>query len=664
MPAPDGRPISGANAASRRRAGRGESIVTLRGVLVGALMCALIGVAGPYWTFYLHSSTLFLDYSVGGAAFLLFVLVLLVNGGLGAAWRRVALSGRELVVVTAMMLVGGAVTTMGLVGYLIPNITAPYYLATAQNGWKNQLWPHLAGWMSPLDPNGGTTAIEKFFRGIGPDEPIPWQPWLRPLLIWAVFLAALYLCMTGLMAIMRKQWADYEHLSYPIAQVPQALCSAAESPWRAPSILADWLFWAGCALPVLIGSLKGLHHYFPVVPTITTSTLLSGLGPIRLLIYLSFAVLGFTFLIPNRVAFSVWSLSITSLLARSWMKTYGFELQENIGPYGASTYPLMAHVCMGGMLVFIGSGLWFARHHLRRVLRCATGRGDAGYDAGEPCTYRAALLAVGSGFAVMVVWMAFGGLSLLHGAALAAVALLIFFGLTRVVAQCGVAVTIAPMTAPSFMISTFGAGAFSREGLGMVAMSTTWCGDIRTSVMGSAAHGMFMARREARGLLWALLLAAGVTFVAACALTIWLGYRHGAVNLHNWFFIGGPRALFDPALLHMKTGGPTNLAGLGWTGVGAGLMLLLVLAQRTLFWWPVHPVGLIICSVYWTDLLWFSIFLAWFSKLLVLKLGGSGLYARARVFFLGMIMGQFAVAGLWAIVDTLTGSTNNSIFWV
>jgi hypothetical protein len=48
----------------------------------------------------------------------------------------------------------------------------------------------------------------------------------------------------------------------------------------------------------------------------------------------------------------------------------------------------------------------------------------------------------------------------------------------------------------------------------------------------------------------------------------------------------------------------------------------------------------------------------------VLKLGGSGLYARARVFFLGMIMGQFAVAGIWAIVDTLTGSTNNSIFWV
>ena len=94
------------------------------------------------------------------------------------------------------------------------------------------------------------------------------------------------------------------------------------------------------------------------------------------------------------------------------------------------------------------------------------------------------------------------------------------------------------------------------------------------------------------------------------------------------------------------------------------LMLALVTAQRMLFWWPIHPVGFIICSVFWTDVLWFSILLAWLLKLLVLKLGGSTLYAKARQFFLGMIMGQFAVAGVWALVDTITSSTNNSIFWI
>jgi hypothetical protein len=662
MAGADGVPTSGATQAGA--GGPDDSIVTPRGVLLGALMCVAIGVADPYWTFYLHSSTLFLDYSVAGAVFLLFLLVLIVNGGVGMLWRRAALSERELLTVTGMMLVGGAITTMGLVGYLIPNITAPYYLATAQNDWNNQLWPYLAKWMSPLDPNGGTMAIAKYFKGVDAGDPIPWLPWVRPLLLWSLFLGALYACMSALMAIMRKQWVEYEHLSYPIAQVPEALCAAAASPWRKPSLLASWLFWAGCALPVVVGSLKGLNHYFPTVPAPTTSWWFSDLAPIPLIVYLSFAVLGFTFLIPNRVAFSVWSLNIVSFLIRCWMKSYGFEMVENLGPYGAAPYPVLAHVGMGGMLVFIAAGLWFARAHLARVFRCAMGTGNAGYDAGEPCSYRTALLAVLVGCGVMTVWMACGGLSPFHSAVLVVMALLVFFGLTRVVAQCGVAVTIAPLVAPSFMASTFGAAAFSHNGIGMVAMSTVWSGDIRTSVMGSAAHGMFLARRGARRLLWVLLLAALITFATACTLTIWLGYRYGASNLHAWFFVDGPRAVFESAIRNMGTGSSPNVAGLGWTGVGAGLMLALVTAQRMLFWWPIHPVGFIICSVFWTDVLWFSILLAWLLKLLVLKLGGSTLYAKARQFFLGMIMGQFAVAGVWALVDTITSSTNNSIFWI
>lgn len=93
-------------------------------------------------------------------------------------------------------------------------------------------------------------------------------------------------------------------------------------------------------------------------------------------------------------------------------------------------------------------------------------------------------------------------------------------------------------------------------------------------------------------------------------------------------------------------------------------MGLLVFAHRTLFWWPIHPVGFIICSVGWTDRLWLTIFLAWLAKLLLVKFGGGRAYRRARLFFLGMILGQFTVAGVWATVDTFTGAVGNSIFWI
>jgi hypothetical protein len=298
------------------------------------------------------------------------------------------------------------------------------------------------------------------------------------------------------------------------------------------------------------------------------------------------------------------------------------------------------------------------------VLRCALGLGERGYDSGEPSSYRAALLLLLVGSAVMAVWISRAGLRPVYSVLFVLVALLVFYGLTRVVAQCGVSVTIAPMIAPTFMASTFGSANFSPAGLGALSMSWVWCSDIRTSVMGSAAHGIYLARQRARGLLWALFPAAVITFATASVFTVWLGYRHGASNLHDWFFVSGPRYLFRWTVQEIGSGNPGNVQGLVWTGVGAFVMLLLVAAQRTLFWWPVHPVGFIICSVYWTDALWFSIFLAWATKLIIVKVGGQALYRKARRFFLGMILGQFAVAGTWAMVDTFAQSVGNSIFWI
>ena len=104
--------------------------------------------------------------------------------------------------------------------------------------------------------------------------------------------------------------------------------------------------------------------------------------------------------------------------------------------------------------------------------------------------------------------------------------------------------------------------------------------------------------------------------------------------------------------------------GFLWSGVGAAIMGGLILAQRSLLWWPIHPVGFIICSVYWTDVLWLTIFLAWAIKLAVTKIGGNKMLRAARIFFLGMILGQFTVASVWAIYDTFTGTINHRIFWV
>jgi len=725
----------------------GKAAFSVRAILLGAFMCLVIGVIGPYWGFYLHSSALFPDYSVGGAVFFLFLLVLLLNGVLALLWRRLAFRPGEFVVVTAMMLVGGAITTMGLTGYLVPNISAPYYLADHINQWEDNLWPHLPRWAAPLDADGGTNAIQLFYSGLseqpdiwagswGPSglaqtgrnfgavtSAMPWGTWLRPLALWAVFLVALYACMISLMAIVRKQWVDYERLTFPIAQVPQELCAAAAAPWKRASIFRSLLFWGGMAVPFVVGSLRGAHHYYDWVPTIPVATSIRGMGPMSLQIRLSFAVLGYAFLVPNHVAFSLWSLNLISFAFRSVLKAHGLEMQENLGLYGAVQSPLMAHQGMGAMIVFAVASVYFARRHLKRVVLCAVardrrkllglplgvacallvacalygtlaippvllfagvgvlvvplvwlaygvaarrlgGRAElANYDAGEPSSYGVSLAVLVVSLAVMTAWLVAAGLSLFFAVMFLGAALLIFYGLTRLIAQCGVSVTTAPMIAPVFITSTFGGANISTAGIAVLTQGWTWCSDIRTSVMSSSAHGMYLARRKAGGLLWLLVLAALITFFVSSLATVWLGYRYGAANLESWYFIKGPVHTYNWGLKEVSTNQPPNIAGHLWTLVGGVIMVGLTVAHRCLFWWPFHPVGFIVCSVDWMDRAWFTVFLAWALKAVITKAGGNKALRHARHFFLGMILGHFSVCGFWAIVDTITQSTGNSLFW-
>jgi len=735
-----------ATALDEQQVGRG--LLTVRSILLGAALCLVIGIAGPYWTFYLHSSTLFLDYSVGGAMFLLFLTLLFFNGLLGLLWRKAMLRPGELAVIMGMMMVGGALTTMGLTGYLIPTITVPYSQADSVNQWREKLWPHLPKWTAPLDPDGGIQSIILFdqgIKGVGPvlvkpwtlsglaqsvrnfvnlTRSMPWGPWIKPMAYWAIFLMALYACMISVMTLVRKQWIDYERLTYPIAQVPQELCATALGPWAPGSLLRNKIFWYGFAVPFVLGSLRALNKFYPWVPTVTQSINIMGVAPMRFHLYLSFAVLGFTFLIPNRVAFSLWSLNLLSYAFRVFLKKNALDVQANLGLYGAPGWPngsaIMAYQGMGAMLVFVAGSLYFARRHLKRALLCAiaedrfkllgaalglvagfvawralgsglqwallaaalaagciwglyatlinlTGlarKGDKDYDANEPSTYAAAFIMILLSMAVMTVWLTEAGLPPLYTVVFLCVALIIFYGITRVVAQCGLSVTIAPLMAPPFMTAMFGGANIPAKGIGALTESWVWMSDIRTTVMSSAAHTMYLTRRKSRGIVPVLLVAAFITFVTATAATIWLGYRHGAASLQDWFFISGPPFTFKWGLQEVTTSEAPRAVAYLWTGIGAAIMGALIIAQRSLLWWPIHPVGFIVCSVYWTDVLWMTIMFAWAIKGLITKVGGTKTLRSARRFFLGMILGQFTVAGVWAIFDTITNTIDHNIFWI
>jgi hypothetical protein len=62
-----------------------------------------------------------------------------------------------------------------------------------------------------------------------------------------------------------------------------------------------------------------------------------------------------------------------------------------------------------------------------------------------------------------------------------------------------------------------------------------------------------------------------------------------------------------------------------------------------------------------TGQIWFSVFVSWLLKLLILKYGGLYLYRVLKPFFLGLILGEATAAGFWLVVDFLMGEKGNFI---
>jgi hypothetical protein len=48
-------------------------------------------------------------------------------------------------------------------------------------------------------------------------------------------------------------------------------------------------------------------------------------------------------------------------------------------------------------------------------------------------------------------------------------------------------------------------------------------------------------------------------------------------------------------------------------------------------------------------ILWFSFFVGWVCNALCMRYGGVVLFKKLRFFFIGLIVGDFLMGGLWAV---------------
>jgi hypothetical protein len=411
---------------------------------------------------------------------------------------------------------------------------------------------------------------------------------------------------------------------------------------------------------------NGLHAYHHFIPRVVLSTGLFILPDLQsLTINISFPMMGFAYLIHQEVALSIWLFYLIGYAINGYFTMIGLTRTLNTDIYTQNDGgPIMAFVQFGALVTLVGYALWTAREHLRMTWRAAVHP-----STGQPGDFsmRGVYFLLIVGLLLMTGWFVSIGVPIWAALFFVLVASGTFLGITRILCESGLAATRAQLITPTVVSTTFGTGVLGQSGaIGVLAYGQVWMSDVRTFVMAAAANGLKVTESiTSKGVVfWAMILAVVIGVVVSVWTTLYYAYESGANNANTWFFINGPRYTFDFAAKYLRDPAGPDVSGLGLMGLGGAMMLGLYWIRAHMLSFPVHPMGLAVSQMMLTRHMWFSVFLVWLIKAVLTRYGGPRLLGLVRPFFLGLILGQFAVIALWLTIDVITGARGHGLYWV
>ena len=684
-------------------------------MLIGLIGTAALGVITPWSDLYLRGTWVAACHLPIGA-FVLFVLWAGVgNVVMRTLSRRLGMSRREVLVSYLIMLVAAGIPSFGLTEYLIPTLAGAFYFNTPENGWQTLFFRHIPQWFVPVDlraypvvaPAVRSDWVYSIYallpRWLHPADPriitqfyealpgagrmgvsllhaIPWGAWVVPLVAWTGMAYILFFVLLCITVILRRQWVERERLAFPLVQIPLEIARTEPGDSALPSFFRNRVMWAGFAIPVIVHSLNGLHVYFPAAPAVPVAADLAHYLTTRpwnqvgiLGIWVHFSVIGFSFLIPTDLSFSLWFFFFLYKLQGIALAALGYDL-EYVPNYPVPTFA--AYQMLGAFFMLAGGMAWAARGHLRavwqRTVAVLRERQPAltaaePPDADEALPYHIAVLGLAGGVAALAVVFAAAGLNF----ALALLSILLFLVvaivLTRFVAEGGLLFIQAPFRPTDIMAVAVGTRPLGALNLTVLAYVERALGlfDVRAFIMPFFMDTWRMcdaAEVPKRRLLPALATSVVLATVVSYAAVLIMAYRYGAVTMEPWFAIWSPQQPFQVLQSYLTDPRKPSLAGMELTGVGAFIMWALISLRMRFAGWPLHPIGYAMGPSWPMIQLWFSIMVGWAAKALILRWGSMRLFRRSRPFFLGLVLGEFIVAGLWILIDSLTGVRGHRFF--
>jgi len=633
--------------------------MTWRAIIIGmallVFMCwgdVLAGISRGYgWTTEGH----FPD----SAVFLLVFVVLVVGVGLRMLKRRWGLKQAEMMLIWCMLIIGSVIPSTGLMRFWLPMLAAPSYVASRPDiQWRStSLDACPADLLISKDPK--SVVVQQFYEGVGKERRVPWGHWLPPMASWLVYMGALQLSVIFLLAMLRRQWVDREHLLFPLARVPLDFTEGGNIARRLPDVFYNRAFLIG----FLGGAAFRLFRAIPVFAGGTTTWALSlpladvlKDTPLEHMymanVQLWWSTIGFAYLVPADVSLSIWLFYFFGRFELQTASWFGSTLHV-----GGSWSPLMKWQQAGSYLAFTVGALFMTRRHLADVVRKAIGMGADVDDSAEPVSFRTAFW----GFVICglasVGWMVFHEMRLLAALTFFLVLLCIHLVHARLVCQSGLYATWL-IWSPSEVLHSLSFGTLFGPAGAVIANMQPRVFMHNITLGPAMMHSFRISEVFTRRRRW-IMPVLMVALVTAVAVSSWTfldeAYYRGALNFSSqWGMRTNAESAFSSA--HNIIQRPFQTADPQWLPFGLGILLtgLVMFMRARFYWWPVHSIGLLTISNWSADRMWLPFLIGWLTKIALMKFGSGRALRQTRVFFIGLILAEGSVYCIATIIRAIT----------
>ena len=635
--------------------------VTPRALVIGMAMAAWVALWPTYTSLILRSTRA--DYAHLSVALLIpFVCLLAVNILLER--RGYGLSPSELLIICCIGMVAAFMQGEWLSNYLITVLAVPHYFASPENRWDDLILPHMPPWAVVADRQSAAG----LFEGLSPGLVFPWGAWVRPLFWWGTFLAAILSVNLCLNVILRRQWTEHERLAYPIAKALFEITGVAGSQGTLATLCGSRLFKVGFGIIFLVSCWNIATWFFVAMPQAPILNSYEGLREITIargfpqaILTLSPLTLIFGYFTNLEVLFSIWFFYVLAMIQAGVFNRIGLDLGSS-DPW-CSFHPAIGWQSFGGMIVFVGWGLWIARRHLRNVFSKAFTGNERVDDSDELMSYRTTVWLLIGGLVYSAFWLRQTGMGWGPILAFWFATLILYLGLARILVESGLVFLRGPITAQAFTWHLFGVLGMGPASAVALGLTFSYFCDAKTFAMTPLSHvprlGMAMHRASRKILAPAVMLGALVGAVSVIGFTLYQGYFvMGSYNFgsDSYGATGGIPAVNVWRLTAGRIQGgfmSTDWTRIFYLGVGSAFTGLLFYLRYRFPGFPIHPIGFTISASSTLRNTTMTIFVVWVIKSLILRVGGLERYRATSPLFLGMLIGFLAGVALGVIVDII-----------